>query len=119
MSGPYRPSVRVPPRGRGPVLPAEKISILDGLTVAVSNRAGNMNASPDQPRLLLPGHPPPVPLVLIVNSVAPAVPHTDFPPQDLLDLGLSPKFAEIVLLDLKPIESLKERHFAPARLEIR
>jgi hypothetical protein len=42
--------VRVPPRGRGPVLPAEKISILDGLTVAVSNRAGNMNASPDQPR---------------------------------------------------------------------
>jgi hypothetical protein len=32
---------------------------------------------------------------------------------------LSPKFAEIVLLDLKPIESLKERHFAPARLEIR
>ena len=46
----YSPSVRVPPRGRGPVLPAEKISILDGLTVAVSNRAGNMNASPDQPR---------------------------------------------------------------------
>jgi hypothetical protein len=30
-------------------MPADKISILDGLTFAVSNRAGNMNASPDQP----------------------------------------------------------------------
>ena len=37
------------PRGRGTVMATEMISILDGSTFAVSNRAGDMDAGPDQP----------------------------------------------------------------------
>src|SRR5262249_50052633 len=64
--------------GRGPGMPAEMISILDGSTFAVSNRAGDMDAGPDQPHGFFYKDTRHLSRwVLTVNGVAPAALSTD------------------------------------------
>src|SRR5262245_52584612 len=64
--------------GKRPVMTAETISILDGSTFAVSNRAGDMNAGPDQPHGFFYKDTRHLSRwVLTINGVAPAALSTD------------------------------------------
>ena len=59
-------------------MPAEMISILDGSTFAVSNRAGDMDAGPDQPHGFFYKDTRHLSRwVLTVNGIAPAALSTD------------------------------------------
>src|SRR6478736_4793496 len=77
-SGKELPVCVPPPRGRGPIMSAEIISILDGSTFAVSNRAGDMDAAPDQPHGFFYKDTRHLSRwVLTINGVAPAALSTD------------------------------------------